>query len=114
MSNIQRGEVYDVMPDPSIGKEIQKKRPCVVVSSNIVNANSGLTVVCPITEGIGKEADIIHIAIRKGEGGSTKDCIVLCEQVKAVDEDRLVEKRGNLGAETMHKIDNGLRQVLSL
>jgi mRNA interferase MazF len=114
MSNVQRGEVYDVKPDPSVGKEIQKKRPCVIVSANTVNAFSGLSVVCPITEGVGKVGDIIHIPIRKGEGGTTKDCIVLCEQVKAVDEERLVEKRGNLKADTMHKIDNGLRQILSL
>lgn len=114
MSSIQRGEVYTVMPDPSVGKEIEKKRPCVIVSANMVNAFAGLSVVCPITEGVGKESDIIHIAIKKGEGGATKDSIVLCEQVKAVDEDRLIEKRGNLKAEIMHKIDNGLRQVLSL
>lgn len=114
MSSIQRGEVYDVVPDPSVGKEIRKKRPCVVVSSNTVNALSGLSIVCPITEGVGKKADLIHIPIPKGEGGTTKDCIVLCEQVKAVDEERLVEKRGNLKAETMHKIDSGLRDVLSL
>ncbi len=114
MNSVQRGEVYIVKPDPSIGKEIQKKRMCVIVSSNILNATAGLAIVCPITEGMGKQADLIHIAILKGEGGSTKDCIVLCEQVKAVDEERLIEKRGNLSAGIMHKIDNGLRQVLSL
>jgi mRNA interferase MazF len=114
MSKIQRGEVYDVMPDPSVGKEIQKKRPCVVVSSNTLNALSGLAVVCPITDGAGKKSDIIHIALPRGEGGATKDSIVLCDQVKSVDEERLVAKRGNLNAETMHKIDQGLREVLSL
>lgn len=114
MSNIQKGEVYDVKPDPSIGKEIQKKRPCVIVSSNVINAFSDLAVVCPITGGAGLEADVLHIAIKKGEGGSTKDSIVLCDQVKAVDEARLMEKRGNLNAETMHKIDEGLREVLGL
>ncbi len=114
MSSIQRGEVYDVMPDPSVRKEIQKKRPCVVVSSNTVNDFSGLCIVCPITDGAGKKGDIIHIPIKKGEGGTTKDSIVLCEQVKAVDEGRLVEKRGNFNASTMHKIDVGLKMSLSL
>ena len=114
MRSIQRGEVYDVIPEPSIGKEIQKRRPCVVVSANAVNSFSGISVVCPITEGIGKEANVIHVAIKKGDGGATKDSVVLCEQIKAVDEDRLVEKRGNLNAEIMHKIDDGLRQILSL
>ena len=114
MGSIQRGEVFDVMPDPSVGKEIQKKRPCVVVSSNTINALSGLSIVCPITEGKGLQGDIIHIPLKRGEGGCSKDSIVLCDQVKAVDEVRLVEKRGNVPVEIMKKIDSGLRQVLSL
>lgn len=114
MSQFQRGEVFDVIPDPSVGREIQKRRPCVVVSSNIVNANAGLCIVCPITEGVGLSPDVIHIAVERGEGGATKGSVVLCEQVKAVDQARVIEKRGNLNAETMRKIDKGLRSVLNL
>ncbi len=112
--SFMRGGVYEVKPDPSIGKEIQKQRPCVIVSSNIFNDNSGLCVVCPITEGINLPADSIHIAVSKGEGGATKDCIVLCDQMKSVDQDRIIEKRGELTRETMQKIDKGLRQILVL
>jgi mRNA interferase MazF len=114
MNVVQRGEVYEVRPDPSIGREIQKERPCVIVSSNIFNIHAGLVVVCPITEGVGLEANIIHVPISNGEGGATKDCIVLCEQIKAIDENRIGDKRGNLRSESMQKIDKGLRQILSL
>ncbi|MGB6650395.1 MAG: type II toxin-antitoxin system PemK/MazF family toxin, partial [Bacteroidota bacterium] len=57
---------------------------------------------------------VLHIPITKGEGGTTKDCIVLCNQVKAVDKVRLTEKRGNLEATTMNKLDHGLRELLGL
>jgi mRNA interferase MazF len=114
MSPVRRGELYDVRPDPSVGKEIQKTRPCVVVSADVFNQYSGLAVVCPLTEGIHLTADIIHIAVNKGQGGTTKDSIVLCDQVKAVDQERLMAKRGNLDAVTMQKIDKGLKSVLSL
>jgi mRNA interferase MazF len=114
MGTIKRGEVYCVKPDPSVGKEILKNRPCVVVSSDIVNDNAGIIVVCPITEGIHLEENIIHIAVAKGEGGTTKDSIVLCEQIKAVDDGRLMEKKGNLLSGTMQKIDKGLREILLL
>jgi mRNA interferase MazF len=114
MSTFKRGEVHDEKPDPSIGKEIQKTRPCVIVSADTVNVNSGLAVVCPLTDATGKKPDIIHILAQKGEGGLTKDSIVLCEQVKAVDQERLLEKLGNLEAETMRKIDAGLKTVLNL
>ena len=114
MSAIQRGEVYRVVPDPSVGKEIQKTRPCVVVSSNIMNAASNLAIVCPITEGMGLKFDVIHIEIKNGEGGATKECVALCDQVKAVDQGRLMEKLGNLKADTMQRIDKGLKEVMNL
>jgi mRNA interferase MazF len=114
MSTVRRGELYDVRPDPSVGKEIQKTRPCVIVSADVFNQRSGLAVVCPLTEGIHLSADLIHIAVNKGQGGTTKDSIVLCDQVKAVDQERLMAKRGNIDAATMEKIDKGLRSVLSL
>jgi mRNA interferase MazF len=114
MSSFKRGEVYQVYPDPSIGKEQKNPRPCVIVSADLFNSSSDLCVVCPITEGMKLSGDIIHIPISRGEGGSTKDCIVLCDQVKAVDQGRLMEKRGNLHKNTMQKIDKGLREILVL
>lgn len=104
--------MYEVKPDPSIGKELLKTRPCVIVSSDIFNEHSGLSVVCPITEGKNLAPDIIHIAVARGEGGLTKDSIVSCDQVKAVDQSRMMVKMGTLRADAMQKIDKGLKMVL--
>ena len=112
--SMKRGEVYQVRPDPAIGHEQQKTRPCVIVSANPVNDNSPLVVVCPITEGVKLTATILHIPIAKGEGGTTKDSMVLCNQVKAVDKVRLMERMGSLNPEAMSRIDTGLRSLLSL
>lgn len=114
MITFKRGEVHEVKPDPSVGKEIQKTRPCVIVSSDVFNLHSGLAIVCPLTDGSGKDPDIIHIFAQKGTGGLKKDSIVLCDQVKAVDQARLLEKLGNLDSATMRKIDEGLKTVLGL
>ena len=114
MSNFKRGEVHLVKLDPSVGKEIQKIRPCIIVSNDVANAKSDLVVVCPITGAAGKTPDVIHLAVTEKEGGLEKASIVLCDQVKAVDQVRLVEKKGNLDAGTMKKIDIGLRLLLNL
>ena len=111
---IQRGEVYEVYPDPSDGKEIQKKRSCIIVSSNILNSSSPLATVVPLTDSVGKSPDILHVYVSMKEGGLTKDSIALCNQVKAVDQTRIDTKLGNLQKTTMEKIDKGLRQVLAL
>ena len=112
--SMKRGAVYLVRPAPAIGHEQQKTRPCVIVSADPVNDNSPLVVVCPITEGVKLTATILHIPLAKGEGGTTKDSIILCNQVKAVDKVRLMERMGSLKPETMAAIDRGLRALLSL
>lgn len=111
---MNRGDVYLVRPDITIGKEQQNTRPCVIVSSNSVNSNSDLVVVCPITGGRKLSATIFHVPIPKGEGGTHKDSIVLCNQVKAVDKLRLMEKLDSLHPDTMGKIDRGLKALLGL
>lgn len=108
---IKRGEVYEVRPDPIFGKEIKKKRPCVVVSVEIVNETSGMVVVVPTTDADNKKEDILNILVQRKEGGLSKDSIALCLQVKAVDETRVDMKLGNLHSATMKKIDNGLRKI---
>jgi mRNA interferase MazF len=112
--SIQRGEVYEVYPDPSVGREIEKKRPCVIVSSNIINNSSPLAVVVPLTDASGKLSDILHVDVPRKEGGLSKDSLALCDQVKAIDQMRIDQKLGNLQPDTMAKIDKGLRQVLAL
>jgi mRNA interferase MazF len=86
----------------------------VIISADPVNDNSPLVVVCPITEGVKLTATILHIPLAKGEGGTTKDSIILCNQVKAVDKVRLMERMGSLKPETMAAIDRGLQALLSL
>ncbi len=112
--SIQRGEVYEIYPDPSIGREITKKRPCAIVSSNILNLQSPLAVVVPLTDASGKIPDILHVDVLRKEGGLSKNSIALCDQVKAIDQSRIGQKLGNLQVDTMAKIDRGLRQVLDI
>lgn len=112
--SVQRGEVYEVHPDPSVGKEIQKKRPCIVVSDNVFNASSPLAVVVPLTDAAGKSPDVLHVGVLRKEGGLSKDSIALCDQLKAVDQTRIDQKLGNISADTMAKITLGIKRVLSL
>lgn len=109
----QRGEVYSVDLNPTVGGEIQKHRPAVVVSSNPFNAAASIVVICPITDATGKTSPI-HIAVLRGEGGLQKDSVVHCGQLRAVDASRFDNKLGNLPAEKMREIDKGLKLVLSL
>lgn len=107
----QKGEVYKVNLDPSVGAEIKKIRPAVIVSNNVINTNYPTVVICPITDATGKNSPI-HIALAAGQGGLTKESVALCTQIRSVSTERLYEKIGNLSSDKMKEIESGIKYVL--
>ena len=71
---VVRGMIVDVRLDPTLGREIRKKRPCVVIQNDIGNKYSPLVIVAAITgaEHI-RRAPPIWVSVPKGEGGLDKD-----------------------------------------
>jgi mRNA interferase MazF len=112
---VVRGMVVEVRLDPTIGHEIRKKRPCVVIQNDIGNKNSPLVIVATITGAEHtRKAPPIWIFVPKGEGGLDKDSYVLCHQIRTVDETRLGQIYGQLSAKTMKEVDEALRISLAL
>lgn len=116
MSRIFRGEVYIADLEPVQGSEMQKKRPCVVVSSDSINFNASVIIICPITDAYGKaKTSPIHIAVSPPEGGLTKDSIIHCGQIRAVDKSRLDNIAiGGLTEETMIKVTEGIAHAAGI
>jgi mRNA interferase MazF len=110
-----RGTVLDINLDPSIGHEQRKLRPCVVIQNDIGNKFSPTTIVAVITgaENI-KRPYPVNVPIPHGEGGLAKPSVVLCSQIRTVDELRYGKIYGRLGAATMKQIDAALRLSLQL
>lgn len=110
-----RGMVVVVSLDPTAGQEIRKSRQFVVIQNDIGNANSHLTIVAAI-EGAerGRKPYPLHVPISQGEGGLTKDSVVLCEQIRTVDETRFSQVLGKLSDKTMGEVDYALRISLAL
>jgi mRNA interferase MazF len=107
----EKGEVHSVDLEPTVGGEIKKPRPAVIVSNNVLNTSYPVVVVCPITDSTGKKSPI-HILLAEKEGGLKKESVVHCGQIRTVDKGRLLEKIGNLSAEKMREIEIGIKHVL--
>jgi mRNA interferase MazF len=107
-----RGEVWLVSLDPTVGHEVQKTRPAVVVSSNIYNRHNWVVVVMPLTSHDTAEYD--QVLIEPPEGGVTAASVTLPDQIRAVDRRRLVKRLGRVGRDSLHGIDRSLRIVLDL
>ena len=76
-----RGSVLEVNLDPTVGREIAKTRPCVVVQNDLGNRYSDTTIVAAITgaENV-KKVHPICVLVPKGEAGIREDSIILCNQ----------------------------------
>jgi len=107
-----RGDVWLVSLDPTVGHEVQKTRPAVVVTSDIYNRHNWVVVVVPLTSHETAEYD--QVLIRPPEGGVDSTSATLPDQIRAVDRRRLVKRLGRVSQGTLHRIDRSLRIVLDL
>jgi mRNA interferase MazF len=107
-----RGDVWLVSLDPTIGHEVQKTRPAIVVSSNVYNRYNWVVVVVPLTSHDVAEYD--QVLIEPPEGGLSSRSVTLPDQIRAVDRRRLAKRLGRVKAETMQRVDSSLRIVLDL
>lgn len=103
---IRQYEVYLIDLDPTMGHEIKKKRPCLVVSPDEMNRNIQTVIVAPMTT---KSHD--YPSRIKTTFGNKKGWIVL-DQIRTVDKRRLIKKAGKVSGETVAKVKVVLREML--
>src|SRR5262245_10023147 len=108
----RRGDVWLVNLDPTIGHEVRKTRPVVVVTNDLYNRDNWVVVVVPLTSHDTPEYD--QVLINPPEGGLTKASVTLPDQLRAVDRSRLVKRLGRLKPDTVSRLDYSLKVVLDL
>lgn len=108
-----RGEVWLAELSPTRGHEQAGRRPALVVSDDLFNRGpAGLVIVVPMTS---KVRDIpSHVPIDPPEGGVDRRTAVLCEAVRSISVERLVERWGALERSTMAAVEDRLRILLRL
>ena len=114
MSHPRRGEVFLASFDPTIGAEIQKTRPALVIQNDVGNRYSPLTIVAAITSHHHSPLYPHQVLIEAPEGGLQVDSVILLNQIRSVDKQRLVRRLGVLTAETLARVDRALQISLGL
>ena len=103
---IKRGELYYATLDPVIGSEQGGKRPVLILQNDIGNKHSPTVVVAAITSRLGKAKLPTHVNLSSEK--LSKDSIVLLEQIRTIDKQRLKEHMGHLDDGAMNRIDEAL------
>ncbi|HPC37020.1 MAG TPA: type II toxin-antitoxin system PemK/MazF family toxin [Candidatus Marinimicrobia bacterium] len=113
---LRRGDVYLVNLDPTVGFEMGKLRPAMVVQNNIGNQYSPVTIIAPISsvKEITKPLPVM-VFLSKEKAGLDADSYIDCGQIRTVDKaNRLIHKVGELPAEKIAELDRAIKISLAL
>ncbi len=105
----KRGEIYWVNFDPTIGAEIKKTRPGLIVSNDIGNEVSNVVMIAPITSQV---KNIYPFEVKLIVDG--KPAKVMLNQSRAIDKSRLNRKIESIGHETLKAVEEALKIVFGL
>lgn len=114
MSFPRRGEIYWINLDPTVGTEIAKTRPALIVSNDIGNQYSARVIVAPITSQGVDRAYPFEVLVPAGEGGLDRTSKVVLDQIRTVDKRRLRDRIGALPPEGMLEVDRAIRLSLAV
>ncbi len=104
---MSRGEIHLVRLDPTLGSEIQKTRPCVIVSPDELNAHLRTVMVAPMTTGGRAYPWRIRCRFQNRSG------FVVLDQLRTVDRERLVKRLGVLTDPTLSEVLSGLQEMFA-
>jgi mRNA interferase MazF len=100
--------------DPTIGAEIKKTRPALILQNDVANRFSPITIVAAITSQFDEPLYPTEVLITSREAGLTGDSVVLLNQIRSIDRQRLVRRLGRLRPDTMARVNEALVVSLGL
>lgn len=103
---VARGDVFWARLDPTIGSELQKTRPVVILSINPLNKARKTVVAVPLSTSA-PAIEFLNVALK---GGS----VARCEHIRSIDKARLADKIGSISDEDMGKIEEGISRILGV
>ena len=110
--SVRRGEIYYADLSPVVGSEQGGVRPVLIVQNDVGNKHSPTVIAAAITSQRDKNRLPTHIEVQADKCGLAKDSIVLLEQIRTIDKQRLRDKMGELDLNSMNKVDTALSTFL--
>ncbi len=115
---IPRGaaEIYLTALDPTVGREIQKTRPALIIQNDVSNRLSGVTIVAPIHLDSPLSAPALSMCCwpPANSTGLSVTSVAVFNQIRAVDRVRLIKRLGVVDSETMEQVDEAIKISLGL
>jgi mRNA interferase MazF len=110
----KKSEIWLADLNPKFGREAGKTRPVLVVQTDFLNKVHPSTLICPITTNIQPQSSLLRVNISKGTAGIDQDSDVMIDQLRAIDNRRLIKKIGEVSRESIQKVKENLKIILDL
>jgi mRNA interferase MazF len=107
-------EIWIADLNPRFGTEAGKTRPVAIIQTDLLNKFHPSTIVCPITTNVKPDAEILRVHLTKGSSKLKEDCDIMIDQIRAIDNKRLLKKIGELNQQQIEIIRTNLSIVLDI
>ena len=104
---VKRFDVYLINLDPTVGSEIQKTRPCLVISPDEMNHHIRTVIVAPMTSAAKDYPTRVSCTIRKKQGQ------VVLDQIRTLDKSRLIKKLGTINSKAQLEVISTLQRMFA-
>ena len=111
---IKQFEIWTADLNPQIGTEPGKIRPVLIIQTDLLNPTHPSTIICPITTNVVRSSTILRVHIKKGTANVQKPSDLMIDQIRAIDNKRLIKKIGELPAEIRMKVIENIKIVLDI
>lgn len=106
MGMVNQYDIYLIALDPTIGHEIKKARPCIIISPDEMNKNISTIIIAPMTTKSHSYPTRIPLRFERKNGW------IVLDQIRTVDKKRLVKKLGRVQPRTINKIKSIIKEML--
>ena len=114
MTVVKRGDIFLANLEPTKGREQGGIRPVLIIQNDISNKYSPVTIIAAITSRIFDKEYSTNIFISKKESNLDKDSTIMLNQIRTIDNSRLIKKIGLIDNFTMNKVERAIKISLAL
>ncbi|MFZ1676977.1 MAG: type II toxin-antitoxin system PemK/MazF family toxin [Saprospiraceae bacterium] len=109
---IKQFEIWTADLNPKQGTEPGKIRPVVIIQTDLLNDEHPSTIICPLTTNIQEDVEFLRIHLKEGQGIKKSD--ILVDQMRSIDNRRLLNRIGQLNPQQKDRLKQSIRIILDL
>lgn len=109
---IKQYDIWLADLNPTRGTEPGKTRPVVVIQTDLLNESHPSTLICPVTSKVNADIQLLRVHLKRGQLDKPSD--ILVDQVRAIDNKRLIKKLSRLTKEQIQTLKTNIKIVLDL